>query len=158
MQIVPVVSLAAVVMLASIGAAPAQNPTLPMQTLIQTFQEVWNAHDAARLAELFSDDADQIVATGPATSGRPAIRRWWEARFAAMPQGRTISLTSSSVRLISPDVGVINTIAVTGGRDGQGQPITSSTDRGSWVVVNRAGQWRIAALRVHQAELAPSRQ
>jgi uncharacterized protein (TIGR02246 family) len=158
MNIALVVSLAAGVMLPSAGSAPDQDaPPVALRTIVQTFQDVWATHDAARLTELFTDDADQIMGNGPASVGRPAIRRWWEARFAGMEQGRSITLTVSSVRLISPDAGVINTVAVSGGRDPQGQPLPSNTDRGSWVVVNRAGQWRIAALRVYDAEGAPSR-
>lgn len=158
MHIVLVVSLAAGAMLASVGAAHAQGTSPPaLRTLVQTFQEAWDAHDATRLAELFTDDADQIMGNGPVTVGRAAIRRWWDTRFAEMERGRRIALTLNSVRLISPDVGVINTVGVSADRDPQGRPRAADEDRGAWVVVNRAGQWRIAALRVHAAERSPSR-
>jgi hypothetical protein len=35
--------------------------------------------------------------------------------------------------------------------------LPSDTDRGTWVVVNKAGQWLIAALRVYPAERASRR-
>jgi uncharacterized protein (TIGR02246 family) len=153
-----VLALTIVVMPSSFNSVPIQNPSPPaLRTLVQTFQTVWDAHDAGRLAELFSDDADQIMGDGPTTAGRQAIRQWWQARFASMERGRKITLTVSSARLISPDVGVINTVAVTGGRDSQGQSLPSDTDRGTWVVVNKAGQWLIAALRVYPAERASRR-
>jgi uncharacterized protein (TIGR02246 family) len=158
MNVALVLTLAAVVLIPGFGSAPAQDSSPPgLRVLIQTFQDVYNAHDASRMAELFTDDADQIMGSGPLTTGRPAIRRWWEARFTAMPPGRTISLTPSSMRVVSPDVGVINTIAVTAGRDPQGKLLPSATDRGSWIAINRAGQWRIAALRVLEPERSPSR-
>jgi len=158
MNVALVLTLAAVVVIPSLGSAPTQDSPPPaLRTIVQTFQDAWDTHDAARLTELFTDDADQIMGNGPASVGRSAIRRWWEARFAGMERGRTIKLTVNSVRLISPAAGVINTVAVTGGRDSQGQPLPSNTDRGSMVVVNRAGQWRIAALRVYDAEGPPSR-
>jgi uncharacterized protein (TIGR02246 family) len=158
MHISLVVTLTAVVWLSSFGSALAQNAPPPgLRALIQTFQDVYNAHDASRMADLFTDDADQIMGPGPLTTGRPAIRRWWESRFTAMAPGRTITLTPSSIRVVSPDVGVINTVAVTAGRDPQGKLLPSDTDRGSWIAINRAGQWRIAALRVLEPERAPSR-
>lgn len=158
MHIALVVSLAVGITLPLFGSAPPQD-SLPvaMRTLVQTFQDVWNAHDAARLAELFADDADQIMGNGPVTTGRPAIRRWWEARFAGMERGRSIALSVGSVRMISSDAGVINTVAASGGRDAQAQPLPPSSDRGTWVVVSKAGHWHIAALRVQQAEPASSR-
>jgi uncharacterized protein (TIGR02246 family) len=152
-----VLALVIVVMPSSFGSAAIQNSPAALRTLVQTFQTVWDAHDAVRVADLFSEDADQIMGDGPTTVGRQAVRQWWETRFASMEPGRRITLTVGSVRLISPDVGVINTVAVSGGRGLQGQSLASDTDRGTWVVVNRAGQWVIAALRVYPAEHAARR-
>ena len=159
MRISLVVTLAGVVMLPSFRPAAGQDSPPPaLRVLIQSFQDVWNAHDASRVADLFTDDADQIMGLAELTTGRPAIRRWWDARFAGMERGRTITLTLSSARLVSPDVAVINTIAATAGRDPQGQPLPATTDRGTWIVVSKAGNWRIAALRTQQqAERASSR-
>jgi hypothetical protein len=84
------------------------------------------------------------------------LQRWWRDRFASMEPGRRITLTVSSLRPLSPDVAVIDTLAVSGGRNAQGQELSTSNDRGTWVIVHRGGHWLIAALRVYPAaQVAP---
>jgi len=127
-----------------------------LRNRVEAFQTAWNAHDAAGVAAFFTDDADQVMGDGAAVSG-PAIQRWWQESFATMEPARRITLTVSSVRLLSPDVALINTVAETGGRDAQDKGLLTSKDRGTWVVVQKRGQWLMAALRVYPAERASPR-
>jgi uncharacterized protein (TIGR02246 family) len=149
-----VMVVATVVLLANArNVVPEQTPD-PSQALrnrVQAFQTAWNAHDGAAVAAFFTDDADQIMGDGPTTRGLPALQQWWRDRFTIMEPGRRITLTVSSLRLAGPDVGVIDTLAATGGSSAPGQELSTSTDRGTWVVVQRGGQWLIAALRVYPA-------
>jgi uncharacterized protein (TIGR02246 family) len=136
--------------------APLQDPSVQaIRAQVETFQTAWNAHDPVALSALLTEDADQIMGDGPNTSGRQALQQWWKNRFATMEPGRTITLTVTSVRLITPDVGLLNTIAKTGGADAQGKALPSDTDRGTWVVMKKDGKWFIVALRVYPAEHAP---
>lgn len=148
-----------VVLTSSPNVVPAQTPD-PSQALrsrVQAFQTAWNSHDAAAVAAFFTDDADQIMGDGPTTRGLPALQQWWRDRFASMEPGRRITLTVSSLRLLSPGVAVIDTVAVSGGRNAQGQELSTSNDRGTWVVVQRGGQWLMTALRVYPAAHVPPR-
>jgi hypothetical protein len=71
-----------------------------------------------------------------------------------MEQARKIQLTVSSIRSLTPDVAVINTVATTGGTDSQGQALAPTSDRGTWIVVQRNNLWLMAALRVYSAKRA----
>src|SRR5436305_561058 len=83
--------------------------------LDSAFQTAWNAHDAVAVSALFTPDADQLMGDGPVTQGKNAVQQWWRDRFAAMPKGTSIVLTVRSVRVITPDVALLNVLAkVTG--------------------------------------------
>src|SRR6059036_110482 len=137
--------------------AQAPAPDRALRDMVESYQTVWNAHDAGSVVAMYTDDADQVMDEGPTTVGRQALQQWWAARFASMEPGRRITLSVSAVRLVTPDVAVINTVATTAGRDAQGQALSSSADRGTWVVVRRGGRWLMAALRVYSAEHSPAR-
>ncbi len=156
----PIALLAAVLITSSLNAAQAQTPDVSqaLRARVEAFEAAWNAHDASAVVALFSEDADQIMGAGPTTRGRQALQQWWRDRFANMAQGRRIALSVSSLRLIAPDVALINTAAEsTGGRNAQGQDLPPSNDRGTWVLLRSGGQWLITALRVQPAEQTPTR-
>lgn len=135
--------------------AQTSDPSQALRNRVQAFQTAWNAHDAAAVAAFFTDDADQIMGDGPTTRGLPALRQWWRDRFASMEPERRITLTVSSLRALSPGVAVIDVVAVIRGRNAQGQELSTSNDRGTWVVVQTGGQWLIAALRVNPTQVPP---
>lgn len=149
------IALAPAVVLASLSSvvvgAQTADVSHALRDRVEAFQTAWNSHDAAGVAASFTDDADQIMGDGAATSG-PALKRWWQETFATMEPARRITLTVSSLRLVSPDVALINTVAKSGGHDAQGKELATSTDRGTWVVVHKRGQWLMAALRVYAAD------
>src|SRR5713101_5475576 len=111
MRIAP--ALAVVVLMASpcVAHPQAQAPDQALRGMVESFQTAWNAHDAAAVVAMYTDDADQVMADGPTTVGRQALQQWWAARFASMEPGRRISLSLSAVRLVTPEVAVINTVA-----------------------------------------------
>ena len=147
-------SVAAVMLVSLSGVAVRAQPadvSSALRNRVEAFQAAWNSHDAAGVAAFFTDDADQIMGDGATTSG-PALRQWWQQGFATMEPTRKITITVSSLRLLGPDVGLINTVGTSGGRDAQNKELVTSKDRGTWVVVRKQGQWLLAALRVYPAE------
>ncbi len=157
MRIAPAFAVVVLMASPSVAYSQAQTPDQALRGTVESFQTAWNAHDAAAVVALFIDDADQVMGDGPMTIGRQALQQWWGARFAGMEAGRRITLTVSAVRLVTPQVAVINTVATSGGRDAQGHALPSDTDRGTWVVVQKSGRWLMAALRVYPAEHAAAR-
>ncbi len=132
----------------------AQAPPEALRNMVRAYQTAWNAHDATAVVAFYASDADEVLADGPATIGREALQRSYTARFASMEPGRKISLTVTAIRMVTPSVAVINTVATTGGRTPGGQALSASTDRGTWILVQKDGRWLMAGLRVYAAERA----
>ena len=137
--------------------APPQDPSQALRQMVQAYQTAWNTHDAAAVVAFYTEDADQVMQGGATTVGREALTQWWRTRFAAMEPGRKIALTVTAVRLVTPQVAIVNTIATTGGQDAHGKELSGATDRGTWVVIQKDGHWLMAALRVGPAEEGAAR-
>ncbi|MBI2832865.1 MAG: nuclear transport factor 2 family protein [Acidobacteria bacterium] len=78
-------------------------PRTPDPTLSKVsseFEAAVNAHDAARAASTYAQDATMFPAGQPAVHGRRAIREWYEQAFA---QGLTsLALKPESSRISGP--------------------------------------------------------
>jgi uncharacterized protein (TIGR02246 family) len=152
MRVAPAIAVVVLMTSPCVVYSQVQAPDRVLRDMVESFQTAWNAHDAASVVAMYTDDADQVMHDGPTTVGRQALHQWWAARFAAMEPGCKITLSVTAVRLVTPDVAVINVVATTAGCDAQGQAPSASADRGTWVVVRRGGRWLMAALRVCSAE------
>lgn len=141
------------------GAADAQlRPAdeAAIRQFVATFERSWNARDGSALAALYRPDADQILGLRPAVTGRAEIERQWSAILPSLPQGLTITIRVESIRPVTPDVVVVNaTGTFAGGRDAAGKPLPRSSDRATNVLARDGAAWKIASLRVFDAEQAP---
>lgn len=151
MRTITVALLLALALSPSIGAQPTE-ASQAIRDQMSAFQKAWNAHDAASLSAIFESDADQIMASGPRTRGRTAIEAWWRDQFAHTNEKARISIAVMSLRLLRPDVAILNTSAdVTQGGSSPSESNTG-TDRGTLVLTRQNGRWLIAALRVFANE------
>jgi len=114
---------------------------------VEAYRTTWNGHDPSDLAAFFTEDADMIMGTDPISVGRRAIQRWWQDYFSRQEPGRHVAIVTHAVRLISPEVAVLNVTTTTEGLDARGEELSSRDARGTWVVVREGGTWRIAAMR-----------
>lgn len=149
----------ALVTLTSLAAAPvsmlaAQTPAASdaLRARVEAYQTEWNTHDAAAVAAFFTDDADMIMGNLPIARGRQAIRDSWAKYFAAIEPERRGTFEVVSLRLITPDVALINITSETGGSDAEGRELPTRLARGTWVLVHGADGWFIAAIRGQPAE------
>lgn len=101
-----------------------------------------NRRDAAALALLFTADGDEINVDGPRTDGRDAIRAATQRELATWPSARRFTLEVTGVRMLTPDIAIVETTATFS----EG-PVQSN--RGTSVVVRRDGKWLTAMLRVY---------
>jgi uncharacterized protein (TIGR02246 family) len=118
-----------------------------VSALVEAYRTTWGEHDASALARFFTADADMIMGTDPVSVGREAVEEWWRAYFERQEPERQVEIDLHAVRLITPDVAVLNVTTTTGGRSGQGKELQSRRARGTWVVVHQAGGWHISAMR-----------
>jgi uncharacterized protein (TIGR02246 family) len=117
----------------------------PVRQLIQTLGSALNARDYGAAAAVFADDGDLMMPRSRRASGQPAIRALWQESWAGAPAQNRITITVRSLRFLGPDVAIADVTA----EFTAGQP---SRDRATYVLVRRGGSWKIAALRVMEAE------
>ena len=143
--------LSLVLLLAFSGQTVAQaDEESELREFIKQYQETWQSHDAERLGDFFADDSDMIVGIQPRIVGREAIAAWWNLYFSRIDSGRLLSVSIESIRLLSPDVALINVATTTGGtHSGTNETLESRKARGTWVVTRGGGGWKISALRAH---------
>ena len=121
-----------------------------LREFIRQYQETWQSHDAERLGDFFAEDSDMIVGIQPRIVGREAIAAWWNHYFSRIDRGRLLSVSIDSIRLLSPDIALINVATTTGGTHSETNEILESRKaRGTWVVTRGDGGWKISALRAH---------
>lgn len=157
--VVPATATLALVTLGGLAAAPlkvleAQTPVASdsLRARVEAYETLWNAHDPAAVAAFFTDDADMIMGNLPIVRGRPAIQDWWGKYFAAIEAERRGTFDVVSLRLITPEVALINVASQTGGSDPEGGELPTRLARGTWVLVREADGWFISALRGQPAE------
>ena len=119
---------------------------------VEAYERAWNTHDATAVAAFYSQDADMVMGNGPRIIGRAAIQDWWDKYFRAIDDQRTGTFTIESLRVIAEGVALVNVNTRTGGREGEGDELPTRLARGTWIVVQRDGQWLISALRGFPAE------
>ncbi len=121
-----------------------------LKEFIQQYEATWQAHDAERLGDYFSDDSDMIVGLLPRIVGRDAIVDWWDRYFTRIDKGRLLTISIESIRFLSPNVALINVETTTGGDPSEtNEKLESRKARGTWVVTRSGGDWQISALRAH---------
>ena len=145
-HLLPLVSL-----LAISGQISAQeNEVDELQDFVKQYEEIWQSHDAGLLGDFFADDSDMIVGIQPRIVGREAIAASWNEYFSRIDSGRLLSVSIESIRLLSPDIALINVATTTGGTHSETNEILESRKaRGTWVVTREGGEWKISALRAH---------
>lgn len=154
-------SLLPLVLLIFPGQAFAQaNAESELRQFIKQYEETWQSHNAEHLGEFFADDSDMIVGIQPRIVGRDAIGTWWNRYFSHIDSGRLLSVSIESMRLLSPNIALINVSTTTGGTHSMTNEILESRKaRGTWVVTRKGGAWAISALRAHspvgELRLAP---
>lgn len=123
-----------------------------VRRVVERYEHVWNTHDASAVAAFFEEDADMLFGNGPLLRGRKAIRDFWGTYFAHIDEEREGKFTIDSVRLIAPNVALVNVDSRTEGNGSDGQALPVRLARGTWVVVREGGVWQISALRGFPAE------
>jgi uncharacterized protein (TIGR02246 family) len=103
-----------------------------------------NKRDATAVAALFTPDGDQVFMDGPRIVGRDAIRDSTQTALAAWPSTLRFTLEVTGVRMLSPNVAIVETRATFS----EG-PMRSN--RGTLVMVRQGRKWLAAALRVYPA-------
>lgn len=123
-----------------------------VRSWVDAYEKTWNAHEAPAVAAFFSEDADFIAGNGPRIVGRDAIEKRWRSYFSGIDDARNGTFAIESLRVITPDVVLVNISSTTAGRDPSGRELPTRLARGTWVVAHQDGEWQISAFRALPAE------
>jgi len=126
--------------------APPSNEEL-LGALLTDFQDAWAQADAAALGALFAEDGDTLTARGH-SRGRAEVVESYRQLFEGPFKGTTVATETTSVRLIQPDVALVDgTYAIAGlkGPDGADLPPVKGLFTG--VNVKTADGWRMGCSR-----------
>ena len=124
------------------SAAEADDPKI----LVDGFIRAWNAHDMKALAELFLEDAEFVNAAGMSWKGRDVIQTMHERFHAARFKTTTLAETNTTVRMLRPDVAVLDFQSeLSGSRDANGILLPKRHGIMLIVAVRQEGGWRIVS-------------
>lgn len=113
-------------------------PDAAIQTLVHDLVVAWNKGDATDFARHFQIDGTFTNVNGTRFEGRAAFEERHRAIFSGPFKGSSVQMTIQRVRLIRPDVAIVDVDTATSG--GDVPPITSklllvlSKDGGSWSI------------------------
>ena len=81
-----------------------------IQTVLNGFTYGWNTHDAKIFSEIFSEDADFTNVRGMTRHGRTAIEELHADGFKGVWASSTLSITTTKIRFITPDVAAVDAL------------------------------------------------
>ena len=131
----------------SVNCPASDEDSSAVLTQVEKYQSVWNTHDAAALSLFFTEDADFIMGNLPLINGREKIQNWWQNYFNRQEPERKLMIDVISLRIIAPNVALINVGTTTGGKDSEGKELLARKARGTWVLLRKDGDWLIIAMR-----------
>lgn len=150
--------LAVVALLTVAQIASAKDPESPsdeaaIRAGAKAYAAAFNRQDAAALAAMFAEDAEQIDGDGTMTRGRDAIGKRIAAGFKARPASK-MQLKIESVRLAAANVALESGSYTVRSNDGGEAMGTYSAVH----VKQKDGKWLIESLRDTPAPPPPSRE
>lgn len=112
------------------------------------FAAAWAKGDAKGVSGHYTPDTLRLGADGKVSSGRAAVEQYFASVLSGSSKGSTIALRQQTTNTVTPDVMVVHgTFEVKGAGARTGHYVNT--------VVNKNGQWLIAASAVVQDPAAP---
>jgi uncharacterized protein (TIGR02246 family) len=120
-----------------------EDETPAIVALVAAREAAWNDGDTVAYAQLLTEDADIVSATGRPARGREALLKLYAEQHANVFAGVRTNTKVTHVRMLGKDVALADvSYELEGGR-------VDAIRRGlmAFVVRKDAGRWRIAAIR-----------
>ena len=132
---------------AASSAQPNQGPEAAIREQHVALAAAINKRDAAAVAAFFAPDGDEVFFDHPRIVGPNAIRQNQQKEFATWPATQRFTLEVTDIRVLTPDIAIVETLATFS----EGE---MKSNRGTSVMVRQNSKWLIAALRVYPAAAA----
>jgi uncharacterized protein (TIGR02246 family) len=128
-----------------VGAQEASDAEEAVKMVATQWQDAWNGGDMDALGALYAEDADYVDLFGRTFKGREQIQANFSEVHSTAYEGAKISIETTSVQFIEPDVAVSDSVwEMTGLPEGTEAP---SKGQSTAVVVKKDGDWKIVAHR-----------
>ena len=141
------VAVSIVLLLAFVASVrtPAAQPgeESAVRRVVQQHDDARNKGDWKAYAALFAKDADQLTSAGTWRTGVADIEKSTAEIIATTYKGGKYTTTVDRVRVIAPNVALVDGTFEIANISGGG----SRKGRSTLILVNAGGQWRIAATR-----------
>jgi uncharacterized protein (TIGR02246 family) len=111
-----------------------------------SFADAWVKGDAVAVAAGYAEDADLVRPNQPPVVGRAAIQAFYEQMFAGPLKGVAKTTAVDRVRLVGPDVAVVDS-SYTLDRD---QPVLHARGASVTVLAKRGGRWLTVVSRSYR--------
>lgn len=122
--------------------APEATPEQAIRAGTKDLEAAWAKHDAKAVAALYANDAEIVTESGQTLSGRDGIEQALTDGFANTLQNSTLTESIEKVRLIKPDVAIVDAEAEI--KTGEGDPNKVHLIS---VIVKQDGKWLIETTR-----------
>lgn len=109
------------------------------------FDAAWNRHDAQAVASYYATTGDIVTETGDALSSRDGIQQALTDAFNGDLKNSTLASTVSTVRLIKPDVAIVDSEVELKNGDAEARKLHVVS-----VLVNKDGKWLTETTRAIQ--------
>lgn len=128
-----------------------------VRQIVSRWQDAWNAHDPAALAELVEPDVDFVTVAGRWLQGAQEFADWHTQIHQRNMRNSRWSNARHRLRRLDGDLCVVHLEWTTvGDRTVEGRSRSPRSGVFTWLVARRGGSWRIAA--AHNTELRDSSQ
>ncbi len=116
-----------------------------VRALVDAFADTWNRHDMKAMHELNTDEVEWINVVGQQWRGNPTVVRGHTAIHKGMVAQVSMSVESSTIRSLAPNVAVVVAKMYFGASPDPRFPwVTGGKTRGSFTAVKTDGIWKIA--------------
>jgi uncharacterized protein (TIGR02246 family) len=124
-----------------LGQSESRRDEAAIRAIVQRYVDARERRDPKAVETLFTADADQLVSSGEWRKGRDEVVRG--AMASSQRTGGTRSIDVESIRMITPDVAIVDgRYNLTGLASGQTRRMWTT------LILKRTSQgWRIAAIR-----------
>ena len=122
--------------------APAHTAEQAVKQGVKDLEAAWDKHDAKAVAELYTTEGEIITETGQTLSGRDGIEQALTQAFSDSLKDCTLKETIEKVRLIKPDVAIVDAEAQLKNGDTEVNKVHVVS-----VVVKHEGKWLIETTR-----------
>lgn len=117
--------------------------------LHRQFAEIWNRHDPAALAALWTSTGDYTEPDGRITRGRPAIEKLFRIEHGSVFKDSRLHLVVENVRMLSRGTAIADgSYELFGARDPTGREIGLRSGYFTTVLRRYDGTWQVEAARL----------